>query len=118
METPAHYQDLKYHLHELEEKIKLHEEWLRALQLGLPCAAIMRFADEITSIADRHTHLTNNALLRFTELFPQPPPSIDPETWNEICGRLREQNHSAQELFFAARRLYEYTRENCETRKG
>jgi len=31
METPAHYQDLKYHLHELEEKIKLHEEWAARL---------------------------------------------------------------------------------------
>lgn len=116
METPAHYQDLKYHLHELEEKIKLHEEWLHALQLGLPCADIMQFADKMIAIADRHAHLTHSTLQRFAELFPQSPSNVEPEAWNELLASLRDSSRNAEELFHSARRLYEYARENCEPR--
>lgn len=117
MNIPAHLQDLNYHLGELTDKLKLHEEWLQSLQVGLPCDELRGLTELVIRNADEQARLTESTTRRFAELFPQPPQGVDPEAWKELMARVQDQSHTSRDLFYAARRLYEYVRENCDKKQ-
>lgn len=102
---------------ELTDKLKLHEEWLQSLQIGLPYDELMRLTEHVIRNADEQARLTESTTRQFAELFPQSPQGIDPEAWKELLARLQDQSHISRDLFYAARRLYEYVRENCDKKQ-
>jgi hypothetical protein len=110
MNIPPEFQDTKYYFGKLNETFTAYEEWLKSLHF-LPVGEVAGMTDHIIHIADQQAHLASETADRFIELFPQPPQGVEPQAWEEIRARLRDESGMARDLFYAVRRLYEYVRE-------
>ena len=105
MHIPAHFDDFKFHLFEFTEKLRLHEEWLKSFEPGIPKEQYRSAVAHILELAERQEQVARETRLMIHKLFLQTPPGVDGDAWKQLINLLDMQAALARDLVDPARYL-------------
>ncbi|MSP14560.1 MAG: hypothetical protein EXR62_16595 [Chloroflexi bacterium] len=114
MKIPPQYQNAQYHLNQLLEVMKLHEEWLRNWPNEIPYSAMRTIADDIINLAQRQMHQAQENAFRFTELYSRSQESAGSQSWEEMRARLQEYSQVSYDLLLLSARLRDLVSYFCD----
>lgn len=105
MHIPAHFDDFKFHLFEFTEKLKLHEEWLKSFEPGIPEGQYRSAVARIFELAQRQEQVAHETRLMIQRLFAQVPQGVDSDAWQQLMRLMDMQATLARDLIDPARHL-------------
>ncbi len=105
MHIPAHFDDFKFHLFEFTERLKLHEEWLKSFEPGIPEEQYRSAVAHIVELAQRQEQVAHETRLMIHKLFVKAPQGIDSDAWQQLMTMLDMQATLARDLINPARYL-------------